>query len=81
MKYNKQKELRQDEEANFFARCLLMPRPLVKEELEKLKKTKILDHQDLITRLAKKFNVEYNLMNFRLIELELIDVGLGTIIK
>ncbi len=52
-------------EANFFAASILMPRSLVQSELRKLQK-KIIDEDDLIEALAKKFDVSPQAMGIRL---------------
>lgn len=66
------KSNRQDREANYFARCLLMPRVLIVNELSK-RKYKNKDAATIITLISKAFQVDYIDMRYRLIELELMD--------
>ena len=63
-----------EKEANLFARCLLMPRNLMKQELSKIEKK--LDYDEAVKIMAAKFQVEEKLMSFRMIELGLVDYGL-----
>ena len=53
-------ELLKEREANAFAAALLMPIPLILSEIEGL------DGDDIIERLASKFNVSTQAMSFRL---------------
>jgi len=53
-------ELHMEREANAFAAAILMPENLVKEELNEIKKG------DIISQLARKFNVSPQAMSFRL---------------
>lgn len=70
----KSREKRMEREANYFARCLLIPEILLFQEIEPYK-----SHQggyemssDDILNLSKKFAVEPEVMTMRLIELDII---------
>ncbi len=56
-----------EEEANYFAMCLLMPDFLVREECAKIEWD--LSSDDSIKYLAKKFDVSITLMAIRLYQL------------
>ncbi len=58
-----------DQEANYFAMCLLMPEQFVREELKK-KEFNLMDDK-AITELAKRFQVPVTVMTVRLIQLNL----------
>lgn len=57
-------------EANQFAVAILMPRHLIKSEIEKIKDNKM--SKAIITKLAKTFGVTYNIMLIRLYDLNYI---------
>lgn len=60
---------RQEKEANYFARCLLMPADLVRKEIEKMGGVSMLN--DLhIHLLAVKFQVNDSLMAHRIGEID-----------
>lgn len=66
-----------EEEANLFARCLLMPEPMLRAEVQKLVVSgevgDLLDDSNpSIPRLAKRFGVSTVVMTLRLQELGLI---------
>jgi Zn-dependent peptidase ImmA (M78 family) len=64
-------ELHREREANAFAASLLMPKYLIETEIRKVPK-----NSELIAFLSNKFNVSEQAMNFRLINLGLIEHGL-----
>jgi Zn-dependent peptidase ImmA (M78 family) len=64
-------EVQREREANAFAASLLMPKFLIDKEINRMPQGK-----DVLTFLSDKFNVSMQAMNFRLINLELIDYGL-----
>jgi len=72
MGYPTQKNIRQDKEANYFVRCLLIPEKFLIPEIEKLKTQKILTTENLIKLLAKRFKVPEYQMAIRLTELKII---------
>ena len=71
MGYPTEKDKRQDKEANYFARCLLIPERFLIPEIEKLKGKKIRT-EDMIKLLAKTFKVPEYQMTIRLTELKII---------
>lgn len=65
-----QLERDQDAEANYFAICLLMPRALVIDELEKLLGIDPnMEADEIVARLSRKFAVGHVAMTMRLVEL------------
>ena len=72
MGYPTQKDIRQDKEANHFARCLLIPEKFLKPEIEKLKSEKIRTTEEMIKLFARKFKVSEVQMTIRLTELNII---------
>lgn len=68
-------EKRQDKEANYFARCLLMPEEMFLKQVEILKENtgKTLSTQEAVKKLAKTFKVEEYHVVIRLKELKVID--------
>ena len=64
-------EIRREREANAFAASLLMPRDIVEKEIISIPKD-----ADVLTHLARRFNVSTQAMSFRLSNLELVDYGL-----
>lgn len=58
-------------EANYFARCLLMPADMVKEEVEKIEWN--LSDDKAIKELAKRFDVPITAMVVRLSELKIFN--------
>lgn len=60
-------------EANAFASELLMPAFMIEESLGKIDFSKIYDYEDLITKLAKEYEVSTQAMTFRLINLGVIE--------
>jgi Zn-dependent peptidase ImmA (M78 family) len=72
MGYPTEKDKRQDKEANYFARCLLMPEEFLRSEIEKLKNGKVRTTEDMIKKLAKIFKVPEYQMTIRLTELKII---------
>ena len=60
---------KQDDEANYFAMCLLMPKELVLQEVATLKGV---DIEKGIKILAKRFIVSELMMTKRLIQLKII---------
>jgi len=64
-------ELHREREANAFAAALLMPKYLIEPEIKKVPK-----NSEVIVFLSNKFNVSEQAMNFRLINLGLIEHGL-----
>jgi len=76
MKGYKNREQRIEEEANYFARCILIPEPLLIREYEKIvnnsrHKVRGLNTDD-IEYLSKLFAVEVPVMTMRLVELDII---------
>ena len=63
-------EIRKEREANAFAAALLMPRPLLEEELETLSFN--ISEEKAITMLAKKFQVSTIAMTYRIERLGLL---------
>lgn len=61
--------LKKEREANIFASKLLMPQKLVLEIFESIEKINTIQ---IVRTLAKKFNVSYIAMEYRLIDLEII---------
>jgi Zn-dependent peptidase ImmA (M78 family) len=66
-----------EEEANLFARCLLMPEHMLRAEIKRLVAAGevgdlIDDANPCIPRLAKRFGVSTVVMTMRLMELELV---------
>lgn len=72
MGYPTEKDKRQDKEASYFARCLLIPEKFLRPEIEKLKAEKIRTTEDMIKLLAKRFKVPEYQMTIRLAELKII---------
>ncbi|MFD0940187.1 ImmA/IrrE family metallo-endopeptidase [Pedobacter boryungensis] len=64
-------ELRQEQEANAFAASLLMPREFIFEEISK-DRVRNLPEAELISELAKTFNVSVPAMTFRLSNLNIL---------
>lgn len=64
-------ELEEDAEANYFAICLLMPEKLVHAELDRLLTTlpHVADENEVVRRMAKKFDVGVVMMVCRLEQL------------
>lgn len=62
----------QEQEANYFAICLLMPKALVITELDKLLTAGETDEEIIVDRLARKFHVGIVRMTIRLRELGLL---------
>lgn len=62
-----------EKEANFFAANLLMPKMLVKEEIEKLNNS--LDYDNKVSKLAEVFEVSTQAMDYRLKSLSYYDYG------
>ena len=60
----------QEVEANAFGAALLMPAPLVREEIKKHKLD--LDDEDDLSALAKRFHVSTSAMSYRLVNLGLL---------
>lgn len=58
----------QEAEANYFARCLLMPEAMVREEVGKVEKFDLLNTKH-VADLAKCFEVDVPIMAFRLAEI------------
>lgn len=65
-------EKKQEDEANYFAMCLLMPEPLIKNQIAKTGNT--LETEDDVLILARAFEVSEQIMLIRLIDLRLIDL-------
>lgn len=72
------KAIEMEREADMFARCLLMPRNLVEEEV---KSVKHLDFDEAIGILAKKFLVEKAMVICRLGELNMLEYGMAPMIN
>lgn len=72
----KTREQRMEEEANYFARCILIPEALLKREYQKIIENR--KHKcpglntDEIEQLSKLFAVEVPVMTMRLVELDII---------
>jgi len=64
------KKIKQETEANLFARCILMPSSLVREELKNI--TKKHSIEESVKQLAKKFKVSEVQMTLRLRDLKLL---------
>jgi Zn-dependent peptidase ImmA (M78 family) len=63
-------ELRQEAEASYFARCLLMPEKMILKEVESIPDFSLLN--DLhVYLLAKRFQVNDALMAYRLGEIDI----------
>ncbi|MCZ4320297.1 ImmA/IrrE family metallo-endopeptidase [Aequorivita viscosa] len=62
-----------EKEANFFAANLLMPKILVKKEIEKLNNS--LDYDNKVWKLAEVFEVSTQAMDYRLKSLRYYDYG------
>lgn len=60
-------------EANVFAAELLMPAFMIEKSLEKFDFNKIYDYEELITKLAKEYEVSTQAMIFRLINLGVVE--------
>lgn len=58
-----------DQEANYFAMCLLMPRDLMQKELDKLGELDLCDDA-AITQLARKFGVSMGMMALRIHQIQ-----------
>lgn len=58
-----------DQEANYFAICLLMPEEFVRREIEKIPSGLDVSDDRQMTTLAGKFNVSIGLMAIRLSQL------------
>lgn len=66
---NRQKNTRYlEDEASYFAMCLLMPERLVKSEIEKMGRIDLAD-DNLLKHLAKIFDVPLNAMAVRLAQI------------
>lgn len=64
------RERTQEAEANYFAICLLMPRQWVHTELDKLLDlNKNMPEDEIVQRMAKRFQVSEVMMTMRLVEL------------
>jgi Zn-dependent peptidase ImmA (M78 family) len=61
----------QDTEADLFARCLIMPRSLLTEDVRKIGAIDLCDDEQ-VRPLAKKYGVGIAMMAARLVELELV---------
>lgn len=70
----KSREKRMEREANYFARCLLIPEVLLYKEIEPYKSYQggYGMSRDNILNLSKKFAVEPEVMTMRLMELDII---------
>ena len=64
------KWLRLEAEADFFARCLLMPEPHVKKVFKRVKEVE--GTSEIVGTMAALFAVEKKVMAERLVELDLI---------
>ncbi len=70
----KSREKQMEREANYFARCLLIPEILLFREIEPYKSCQggyAMSSED-ISDLSKKFAVETEVMTMRLMELDII---------
>lgn len=72
---NQTKDYKIEREANRFAAALLMPKLLVKKELNKFSNTENLEYDEKIYELSKKFKVSRQAMDFRLKSLGYYDYG------
>lgn len=68
-------ELKDDEEANYFAICLLMPEDMVREEWKKRWHVGV-SVDDTTTAMARAFQVSYTMMANRLVQLKIIKVAI-----
>ncbi|MDR2004144.1 MAG: ImmA/IrrE family metallo-endopeptidase [Prevotella sp.] len=72
----KTREQRMEEEANYFARCILIPEVLLRREYKRIienRKHKVPGlNTDEIEQLSKLFAVEVPVMTMRLVELDII---------
>lgn len=66
------KEIQQEKEADYFARCILMPYELLKKEFETGNKHKKLPPEKVVQKLAQKFQVSPLQMTLRLRELNIL---------
>ena len=64
------RDRKMDKEANYFARCLLMPEQFIKKAIHKIKDET--SEEELVKMLAKKFKVTEYQMTVRLIELKIV---------
>jgi Zn-dependent peptidase ImmA (M78 family) len=62
-----------DREANYFAMCLLMPEPLLREAVQGMKGFDLSDDKQ-IGKLADKFKVSISIMAIRLGQIGLLKV-------
>ena len=68
---NKEKEKKQEREANYFAMCLLMPRPMMICELEKIRHDKTFtNEEEIVKEMARRFNVPFVSMVLRMQQLK-----------
>lgn len=67
-------EIQREKEANSFAAALLMPEGLINEEINNYFEGAP-QNKDLINFLAEKFEVSKNAMTYRLMNLDLLDLG------
>lgn len=68
-------ELKMEQEANLFARCLLMPEDLIRRELaERPYSIDLIDGGPDLKRLAKRFEVSELMMAMRLVEIGVLSV-------
>ena len=72
----KQREI----QANSFAAALLMPKKLVINEIDSYYRGPH-DNKDLVKHLSNRFEVSKNAMTYRLINLDLIDLGYKSTIE
>ena len=63
-----------EEEANYFAMCLLMPEELIREEVKDVPQIDIVEGRTGLKELAHKFAVSEPMMLARLIQLEMIQL-------
>lgn len=61
-----------EEEANYFAMCLLMPEKLVKEEMALINLDLDLADDTYIKELSKRFGVSQTAMMIRLVQLDIL---------
>lgn len=73
---DKQRQLKEDEEANYFAMCLLMPESQVRETAREHPEIDIVDGGSGLNALADKFLVSEQMMLIRLMQLGMIG-GIG----
>lgn len=62
-----------DKEADMFARCLLMPKPLIIEYTNQFKAQNPITTEEVVTKMAKIFQVTELQMALRMKELKLIN--------